>query len=125
MRIAGVRLGGLNLIWANAGDLHMQALDYVVVRLRDGVENGQVYVTPEQIMRAPAEVTGAVLGVLGQGTNEQQWSSLPGSRMPPLATWVRTRDVEGMVTAIDPLTETVTVETGPRETMTVSLKDLD
>lgn len=129
MRVSGVWLPDRGLIWADAGDLQIHTLDFVAVRLQDREDTqgvpGQVYVTPEQLVGVPPEVSGVIVRTIQKAPAEKDWRSLPGSTMPPLATQVHTRDGDGQVTSIDPLAETVTFTTESGENFTVSLVDVE
>jgi hypothetical protein len=61
MRIAGVRLDGGRMVWAEAAEISLETLQRVVVRLPEGEAEGRVFVTPQQLMQAPETVEGTVI----------------------------------------------------------------
>lgn len=109
MRTAGVRLRDGRALWVDAADRAMSPLDEAIVRLHDGDCTGYVFVTPEQLLRAPEPIEGLIVAVWRRGEDPQECLDLPGSDMPPLGSQVEIGGARGTVNALDPVGRTVRV----------------
>jgi hypothetical protein len=121
VRIAGVRLNDGRMIWVDALSSEMHPLDRVEVRLSEGDVEGRVFVTPEQIVRMPERIHGAVLARKRQSVGGETSDALPGSEMPPLGSRISSAMIEGMVVRLDPVARTILVRTSESEDVEVQL----
>lgn len=123
MRIAGVR-ADKRTVWLDAGSHQLHPWDRVLLDWDGSDAEGRVVVCPEQFVRPPESIEGAIRGVV---PFEAQRSFICGDRLselPPLGSTAWTRDGSGTVIGIDPVRQTVTVETYEQGVIQVALDEL-
>lgn len=119
-----MRLSDGSALWVDAGELSVSALDEAIVRLNGGDRTGLVFVTPEQMLRAPEPIEGEIVGVRPREEEPEECRELPGSDMPPLGSSVEIGGAPGKVTALDPVRRRVTVRTPDGGALEVAVEEI-
>ena len=123
MRIAGVRLDDGRMVWLDAAEVEVVPLSWVKVRLVDGDRDGDVFVTPDEFLNTPAHLDGIVVESRPPHSPDPDCSYLPGSEFPALGETVRRGEFEGMIVALDPVQQQVTIAPASGTPMVVPWKD--
>ena len=119
MRPACVELAGdQTRTWIECGDIMVRPLDTVKIRVGTLEYVASVLVAPEQLLAGTAQTSGDLVEVLPVDTRVDD-GSLPGANLPALGTCYRHASAQGLVTGVDPLTETITLATAEGEHITV------
>jgi hypothetical protein len=124
VRVAGVRVADGSALWVDAAAWQLAPLDTVVVRTSAGTLPGSVFVLPEQLLRPVERVDGIVVEVLPAASTEERCAELPGGDLPYLGSIVRTADVEGLVSALDPIRRLATLTLQDGSQVDVPVDDL-
>jgi hypothetical protein len=119
-----VRLEDGLVVWLDAGDFSIAPLGHVTAHLAAGDEEGQVFVTPEQILSPPTRIDGVIIHYYSPVQSDQVCTDLPGSEFPTLGETVRRGDVSGIVIALDPVERRVTIAPEDAAPLVVSLDDI-
>jgi hypothetical protein len=106
------------MVWADAAGVPAEPLDRVLLVVKDAEQEGIIVVAPDQWVAAPVETNAIIKAVERREPKDD--GSLPGADMPGLGTHLRSEEVEGVVTAIDPVARTVTMTSDGGGSQTVN-----
>lgn len=120
MRVACVALADRSRLWVDCAAHDINTLDRVRVSRNAEEFEATVVVSPQQLVAGAPAPTGVVLQV-GSRTVAANDESLPGAQLPILGSHYESSEVGGIVTGIDPLTQTVTVTPSSGASITVTL----
>jgi hypothetical protein len=116
-----VRLASGQMLWVDASNHEVKALDRVLVNVSEAEVEAEVYVTPEQLIRPIEGLEGSIVRLAALERLRSECRDLPGSDLPPLGSRLSDNRVSGTVTQIDPLKRAVTITTAAGEIVHVSM----
>jgi hypothetical protein len=114
--IAGVQLSNGTRLWVDAGEHRPRPMDRITVLIDGETHEATVFAAPDQLSPTNLDPAGTIVSVMG-AKQATEPTGLPGAAMPPLGSRVRWQGQQAMVTAIDPIAQTVTIDVSGESTV--------